>query len=357
MQEQARRKYSKKERVIFVFLAVVIGLGTLEITARLVRSIMPEWFSLASERDHQLSLEPDPNLLWKLSPGTGHKFDTEIRVNSQGMRGAELQVPKPDDNFRILFLGDSSVFGQGVTEEKAFPYLLKTILASDSTVEIEIANAAVPGYSSTQCRILFDKHKDSIRPDAIVVTPIWSDMMILKWSDKELLKLFDEVPFYTQKVILKSVLAQFFYHRILESKGIKEKRRLALHSIFNYKPDSSFHAIKRVDPEEHRQNLVSIVSEAKKRGIKVMMIILPCKHEKEVDATNAAIVGPYRENYREIATKYNVALLDMPSVFSSRATKDTATLFLDGLHPNEEGHKIIAMKAAKVFRKWLEKVK
>ena len=40
--------------------------------------------------------------------------EVEVRTNSLGLRGAELELPKPRDRRRLFFLGDSVVLGWGV---------------------------------------------------------------------------------------------------------------------------------------------------------------------------------------------------------------------------------------------------
>lgn len=352
MKKTTLKKVGPIKRIAFVFFAAVFGLLALEIAARFVRTIVPEQFTLKNELESELALEPDPELLWKLTPGEGQKFDALVRVNSLGMRGAELTNPKPVDHFRILFLGDSSVFGHGVPESGAFPWLIKQILDTKSGQKIEIANAAVPGYSSMQCRILFERLKDSIKPDAVVLAPIWSDMMILKWKDKESLGNSGGISHRTQRILNKSAAAQFVFQLVLASKGIKDKRRLVLNSIFRYMPDSSPDSTRRVEPAEHRQNLSGIVTAAKESGIEVLLMVLPGKDDPNNPQSD---VVKYRDNYKTVAGKNKVPLLNLPAIFSDIRSRSDADLFIDDVHPNHKGHRVIAQNAAEIIATWFEK--
>ena len=47
------------------------------------------------------------------------------------MRGPEPVIPKPEKVRRILILGDSFAFGQGVAQEEALPFLLRVSLTKD----------------------------------------------------------------------------------------------------------------------------------------------------------------------------------------------------------------------------------
>ena len=56
------------------------------------------------------------------------------------MRGPELAEPKANDVRRLVFVGDSSISG------------------------VDVVAAAVPGYSSTQCRKVLENELDGLHP-------------------------------------------------------------------------------------------------------------------------------------------------------------------------------------------------
>src|SRR5262245_32377714 len=67
---------------------------------------------------------PDPGLGVRLRPGATEKTRVEpnpvtnVRINSLGLRGAELALPAANS---VVVVGDSTVFGLGVEEDEAFP--------------------------------------------------------------------------------------------------------------------------------------------------------------------------------------------------------------------------------------------
>ncbi|MCC7065696.1 MAG: hypothetical protein IT456_23015 [Planctomycetes bacterium] len=73
----------------------------------------------------------------------------EIRINSQGLRGAEFG-PKKAGSRRILFGGDSLTFGHAVAENESFPAVAGQLLGQQILLEqglqVEAFNAGVPGY-------------------------------------------------------------------------------------------------------------------------------------------------------------------------------------------------------------------
>src|SRR5574341_1741486 len=71
---------------------------------------------------------------------TGYSCGKPVRVNSLGLRGAEISLPK--DAHKILLLGDSVLFGVGVDEENTMAALLQQALGNYCFV-----NTAVIGYN------------------------------------------------------------------------------------------------------------------------------------------------------------------------------------------------------------------
>jgi hypothetical protein len=68
-------------------------------------------------------------------------------ISRQGLRRREYAIPKPAGTYRILFLGDSVVFGSQVPFDTTFIHLLETKFASDGRA-IEAINAGAEGYTT-----------------------------------------------------------------------------------------------------------------------------------------------------------------------------------------------------------------
>ena len=70
--------------------------------------------------------------------------------NTRGYRGAEVAVPKPDDAFRIVALGGSTTYSDGVREvADSFTVQLQGRLHEAGYPQVEVVNAGVNNYSST----------------------------------------------------------------------------------------------------------------------------------------------------------------------------------------------------------------
>src|SRR5262249_54699100 len=97
----------------------------------------------------------DPYLVYSPIPGWTGRY---THFNSLGFRGAEVAEKKPAQLLRVAVLGGSTAFGAFVKDEQTFPAVLQDLLEAhlaegpslQSGSRVEVVNAAVPGYVSTQ---------------------------------------------------------------------------------------------------------------------------------------------------------------------------------------------------------------
>lgn len=88
-------------------------------------------------------------------------FRHDVTINSQGFRGKEVAIPKANDTFRIVFTGDSFVFGNGLRDNKTIPYLVEQILNEEKTFgrkKAEVINAGFLGGRSPDGHLVFLRH-------------------------------------------------------------------------------------------------------------------------------------------------------------------------------------------------------
>ena len=103
-----------------------------------------------------------------------------VNINSFGFRGVEISKEKPENVYRIIMLGGSTLFGYGASsDETTIPgFLQKKFETTDSDFKVEIINAGSSGaYSKTET--LYVKHKLlDFDPDLIIVYDGWNDSRI-----------------------------------------------------------------------------------------------------------------------------------------------------------------------------------
>src|SRR5881409_1716588 len=91
--------------------------------------------------------------------------ESSIRVNQDGLRGAEIDRPKRRP--RIMMIGDSCIFGLIVAESFTYPAATQVEL-QEMGQDVEVINAGVEGYSPFNVlkRINYDLSFD---PDIVTI--------------------------------------------------------------------------------------------------------------------------------------------------------------------------------------------
>jgi len=101
----------------------------------------------------------------------GIPTNIHYNLNSEGFRNREHNINKSNQTYRILIIGDSFTFGQGMRDIKqVYPSLLEKYLNENSQkYKYEIINFGVPGYNSI-CKINLLKEKGlKYRPDIVII--------------------------------------------------------------------------------------------------------------------------------------------------------------------------------------------
>ncbi len=141
--------------LLFLVLAVEI----------LTRIFMPEAVSVLIHDERSLTYDYDPVLGWFPKRGDQREFTGSRKIlvshNSRGFRDREPGLKtKP----RIVFLGDSFVWGYDVEQEERFTEKLQEKLP-----EFEILNLGVSGYGTDQALLLLEREFSFYQPDFVLL--------------------------------------------------------------------------------------------------------------------------------------------------------------------------------------------
>ena len=116
----------------------------------------------------------------RLIPGVrGEYRGCAFEINSEGLRNREVIVPKPEETFRILMLGNSVPFGWGVAESACFPRLLEQQLSNHrafGNLRVEVVNAAIPGYGLKEQLQQLEELGPRYAPNLVIVPVMWGDV-------------------------------------------------------------------------------------------------------------------------------------------------------------------------------------
>ncbi|MCX6565701.1 MAG: GDSL-type esterase/lipase family protein [Candidatus Aminicenantes bacterium] len=100
-------------------------------------------------REFYIRESANPKLRHELNPGfQGKVGNCDIRINSAGLRGHEVETGR-SDRVRIALLGDSIVFARQVAEAEIFPTLLENRLRRIRP-DVDVLNLGVEGFDTLE---------------------------------------------------------------------------------------------------------------------------------------------------------------------------------------------------------------
>jgi len=159
-----------RKRLLALTLALLLVGGVGEVAARLVFGApMAEHLPL-------MFMRANPARGWQMVPGQHHfTYTHEVRVNALGLRGPELEPKQPGER-RVLFLGDSLTYGQGVAEEDTVPSALERELAARTGARWTVVNAGHRAYDTPQELALLEELGETVQPDVVLLGWYWNDV-------------------------------------------------------------------------------------------------------------------------------------------------------------------------------------
>jgi hypothetical protein len=159
---------SRRKKVLFSLIVFLCGLAALEVVVRIVvGSPQAERLPLALVRAHRTRG-------WEMVPNSVHyTYEHKVTVNSLGLRGPELPPRKAPGERRILVVGDSMVYGQGVADGQTVPAQLERALGD---ADVRAVNGGLRAYSTEQELALLQDLGPEIRPDLVVLCWFWNDI-------------------------------------------------------------------------------------------------------------------------------------------------------------------------------------
>ncbi len=151
-------------------LALVVG----EVAARALGG------SPLVERLPILEVQTHPTRGWSMVPGRHYTYQHAVDVNSFGLRGPEprdlLPPAERDGVRRVLALGDSLLYGQGVAFEDTLPVLLESRLGAAWGREVEVINGGHRAFATHQSLALLEEFGPELQPDLVVLFWYWNDV-------------------------------------------------------------------------------------------------------------------------------------------------------------------------------------
>ncbi|MEQ8763237.1 MAG: GDSL-type esterase/lipase family protein [Planctomycetota bacterium] len=179
-QAPSKRRTPFYKKLLLAILSPLIALALIEGGLRL-------FGSLEAERDvHDLlygdtplGINPglfveDPELGWRARAGAD--FGPERKINESGFRGPDRAEAKPAGTTRIACLGDSVTFGWSQLESETYSAVLQSLLdRGGDGRRFEVMNFGVPGYTTHQGRQILESDVLRYSPDVVTLLFGWND--------------------------------------------------------------------------------------------------------------------------------------------------------------------------------------
>lgn len=92
----------------------------------------------------------------------------DFRTNAFGLRGPEVQIPKPAGVFRVICLGDDTTIARDLSEVETYCERLRVHLQARTQLQVEVINAGLPGGCPLTGLLLLRHRLLGLQPDLVL---------------------------------------------------------------------------------------------------------------------------------------------------------------------------------------------
>ncbi len=275
-------------------------------------------------------MTPSGRRAWALPANTTMvETNVAVRVNSLSLRGPAV-VARSSDEWRLLTLGDSSVFGFGVEESDVFSTVAADRLSRVLSRPVSAVNGGTPGYTSVQGLATLEDVGPSVDPTHVVIATLWSDLF---QTDTPLERAGGQRhPLAVYRMATRFLAPWLPAATVGWTEG----------DVGAAAPGRSA----RVGLERYRETLERIVKRTRALGAEPVVLILPAPVDLDSEPT-PALIGAYRNELSALADRHGLSLVDGPAVFAE--SDATNADFYDQVHPSATGHRLLGEALARVL--------
>jgi lysophospholipase L1-like esterase len=318
--------------------ATLALLAVIEASSRLIRPVdLPDPLVTPGSDYWADRVVRDPILFWRMR---AHLVENgESLTNSLGLRGPEITAKNPDE-FRILSLGESTTFARHLSYEETYSSLLGEGLGRVDGKKVQVINAGAPGYSLFQGVTYLQHRALALEPDAVLIYFGYNDFLPIGrnvfdrrargpaavMTDREL---FEKRKTRTVRLNLWLADRSNFF------------RLLLLRSISSAPPVDVDPTSPRVPEEDRRELLTDLRDWCVGHGLH-LVVVIPWYRQFE----------GHIPLLRSFAASNDVPAVDLPARLGALPAP-RASYFIDPVHPNARGHRLIAREIEEELRaKW-----
>lgn len=359
--------WNAKNKILIVIISFLVPILILELGSLLLFKPAPKnFFTGLSPGEME-----DNQLLWCNRPGYPSE-NNNGPINSHGFRGEEFDLKKNPGTYRILSLGESTTYGDGIDWKQTYSYLLENILRTDG-FEVQVVNAGVRAWTTYQSTQFLSLKIDLLKPDMVIFYHEINDFLPTTFrtvkmraaglNDVELIQLTKQKS-WMQWLIQKSRFLTGIRLAIARSKALtifKEISKQSGNDVLGmsrlpYKliPDKPVGTEKswmenpnrlvRLPDNLRENSLRTLINLTRKNGIKLVLIHPAYPVSK-----------PHNCILTRIAKDENIPIIDFEDLlYSESKAKGYNKLdyfFPEQIfHPNQRGHVLLAQGLAKFIK-------
>lgn len=251
--------------------------------------------------------------------------------NSEGWRDEEHTEEKPLNTFRILGLGDSYLFGQGVKREDLYFTRLGELLSEHSgTEKIETINAGQSAYNTAMELNLLKGRGLAYHPDLVILNFVPNDVEPDIFTKKSKIEFHTDftISYTTDDWLSKHSELWMLIHRTIAYHTIAQE--YLKQSIESYQNESE-------KWQACRKSLLGIRDVCKENDIPILVVILPFFINLNGDYPFQLI----HDQVTSTCEEENIPVLDLRETFRPFRGPELWVHPTDQ-HPNEKAHELAA---------------
>src|SRR5262245_20229771 len=306
------------------------------------------WRSASSFGKGEASYRPPPDLHFELVP-LHRAEDGTVNHNTAGFRGPEFSREKAAGAVRIVCLGESTTYCTGLADHETWPARLQVKLQQGWPTPVEVINAGVPAYVSSEVLLNYIFKVETLAPDWIIYYFTMNDV-----RPRQLGKLSRDYREYCRlwgtKPKLDSLRSLETYLRF--GKSINYAVRNMLHV------DHAESNILNTNSAIFYANVQNLAALATTQGVRTLVV---CPRYRKLTGTVADLeiedpmswaVAQHRAAATEIAQKFGQPIVDMIDLMPPPPwnKNDQDDFYFDSTHMKARGAELFAEHIEKKLR-------
>lgn len=266
-------------------------------------------------------------------PAVDYRRAVNNTLNAWGLREPWNTLSEEDHRLRIVFLGDSIVYGDGVEREETFCYLLEELLAPSRPAGVRTINMGFWGTAPARQLERYLALRELIRPDVVVHVVYPNDVgLYIHQQLEDIHRIRDDQLWvgersYVLRYAERNIRYWAAWKRTIDyfRGGRNSEERRQAWAIF-------------------KKDVRACQDAVEQGGAEYALALFPW-----LVRLDGYVLGDVHDTMREFASELGAPYLDLLEVFAGRDA-ETLRVSLLNEHPNALGHRMAAERIARFMR-------